>query len=145
MRPSPSLGVEQADAFNLRGHILQAAGSSDAAREYRRSLELFQDLEKGGADRLPSFHFRFGDLLANLGGFARTHLNNNDAQRLLDDGVSYYADLGVRSSRERPATAKGMLDTLRQAVSGFPPVRRDRLEQPIDALEQTVAPAPSRR
>ena len=145
VRPSPSLGIEQADAFNLRGHVLQSAASPEASREYRRSLDLYKDLEKGGADRLPGFHVRFGDLLANITTLATTQLNNADAQRLLDDAVSYYADLAVRSSGDRSATAKSMLETLRQVMSGLPPAQRDRLQRPIQTVEHAVTPAPSRR
>src|SRR6185295_914252 len=63
-RPAPSLGVEQADAHNLRGLILQSEGSGDAEREYRASFEAFAKL---ATDRdpppVPEFHLRFGDLL----------------------------------------------------------------------------------
>jgi tetratricopeptide (TPR) repeat protein len=146
VRPAPSLGIEQADAFNLRGRILQSEGAADAAREYRRSFDLFRDLEKGGADRLPGFHVRFGDLLANLAAFASTQLNSNDAQNLFDEAVRYYTDLGIRTSRDRSATARDILDTLRQTLSGLPATRRARWEQPIQALEHAVAPpAPSSR
>jgi tetratricopeptide (TPR) repeat protein len=145
VRPSPSLGIEQADAFNLRGHILQAAGSGDAAREYRQALDLYKDLERGGADRLPGFHQRFGDLLTNVASLASAQLNNGDAQRVFDDAVGYYADLGVRSSGDRPAIARGILDTLRQSLTGLPTVRRDGIERSLQPLENVVSPAPPRR
>ena len=63
-------GIEQADAFTLRGRILRSEGSPDAFREFQRSLDLFKDLERGGADRVPAFHERFGDLLLNIAALA---------------------------------------------------------------------------
>ena len=144
LRPSPSFGIEQADTFNLRGRILQDEGSAaEAIGEYRRSFDLFRDLEKGGVDRLPGFHIRFGDLLANLAMLAGTRPDNRDAQRLLDDAVGYYADLGVRSSRERAVAARNILDTLRQTISGLPPARRNQLEPSIQALENALAGSPA--
>ena len=140
VRPAPSLGIEQADAFSLRGHILEAEGSSDAAREYRRALDLFRDLEKGGGDRLPGFHVRFGDLLANLGSFASREPKNSEAQRLLDEAVGYYAELGIRYLKDRPATAKDILATLRQTASSLPPASRARWERPIQVLEDALNP-----
>jgi tetratricopeptide (TPR) repeat protein len=140
VRPAPSLGIEQADAFNLRGRVLEAEGSSEAAREYRRAFELFKDLERGGADRLPGFHVRFGDLLANLVGFASREQKNSEAQRLIDEAVGYYAELGIRYSSDRSTTARDILGTLRQTTSSLPPASRARWERPIQALEEALKP-----
>jgi tetratricopeptide (TPR) repeat protein len=146
VRPAPTLGIEQADTFNLRGRILQAEGSPDAIGQYRRALDLFRDLEKGAAERRGAFHLRFGDLLSNSASLAGTPLDNTDAQRLLDDEISYYADLGIRLSRDRPATARDILATLRQTIDSLPAVRRGRWQQAIQALENAVTvPAAARR
>jgi tetratricopeptide (TPR) repeat protein len=91
LMPAPSLGIEHADAHDLRGRILAAAQSPDAADAYAESLALFDALERDpAARRLTAFHQRFGDLLLNLailsrdGGSERSH-------RLLADAVGKYA------------------------------------------------------
>ena len=67
LRPAPSLGIEHADAHNLRGRILASAGSPEAESAFRESLQLFDELDHNPAARLlAAFHERFSDLLLNL-------------------------------------------------------------------------------
>jgi hypothetical protein len=90
--PAPSLGIEHADAHDLRGRILAAAGSPEAVNAYAESLRLFAELEHdAAARRLPAFHQRFGDLLLNLADLSRESGANDRSHRLLADAVARYA------------------------------------------------------
>jgi tetratricopeptide (TPR) repeat protein len=97
VRPAPSLGIELADAHNLRGRILQSEGSADAPAAYRRSLEIYQQLAGGGqVVRLPAFHLRFGDLLLNLAS-AQRERPRPEIKQILSDAVAFYTDAGRRA------------------------------------------------
>jgi hypothetical protein len=90
--PAPSLGIEHADAHDLRGRILAAAGSPEAVNAYAESLRLFAELEHdAAARRLPAFHQRFGDLLLNLADLSRESGANDRSHRLLAEAVARYA------------------------------------------------------
>jgi tetratricopeptide (TPR) repeat protein len=98
VRPAPSLGIEQADALNLRARILHSEGAPAAAAEYRGALTLFQSLANSeGAARHPAFHQRYADLLVNLSAFRRDR-PTGDSARLLSDAVSSYIDFGRRAT-----------------------------------------------
>jgi tetratricopeptide (TPR) repeat protein len=143
VRPAPTLGIEQADAYSLRGRILQDAGSPEAFREYQRSLDLFRDVESGGANRLPLFHLRFGDLLTNLATLAQSQPGRSDVSRLLDEAVGYYAELGIRTASD--GTAADVLENLRRALAILPQARRARWDRQLQTLEQVTTPAGSGR
>jgi tetratricopeptide (TPR) repeat protein len=71
--PAPSLGIEQADAQNLRGRLLQKRDERGALAAYEAALAIFERLAAGrGAGYSLPFHQRFDDLLLSLAGFART-------------------------------------------------------------------------
>jgi tetratricopeptide (TPR) repeat protein len=102
VRPAPSLGIEQADAHNLRGRILQSEGSPEAVGEYRQSIAIFESLASTNeAVGRPDFHLRFGDLLLNLASLRRERPNAAEGQRLLSDAIRSYVEYG------RKATASG--------------------------------------
>lgn len=90
LRPAPSLGIEHADAHNLRGRILASARSAEAESAYQESLKLFDELDRDpAARRLATFHQRFGDLLLNLAALAKD--GGSDRSRgLLADAVTHY-------------------------------------------------------
>jgi hypothetical protein len=114
VRPSPSLGIEQADAHNLRGRILQSDKSPEAVSEYRQSLAMFEDLAKTtDVNRLTEFHLRFGDLLLNLAALRREAPGGEQARNLLSDGFHYYTDLGRRT------IAAGSTDEARQIIDNL--------------------------
>ena len=155
MRPAPSLGIEQADAHNLRGRILQSERSPDAPREYRLSLELFTDLAKThDAGRRPEFHQRFGDLLMSLASYRRDRQNDDTARRLLYDGVTFYVDLGRRAlesvgTAELPsdvtAEVKDVLDNLSRLTPELTERDRAGATRPVQDLQkQFDASVPSR-
>jgi tetratricopeptide (TPR) repeat protein len=145
VRPAPTLGIEHADAYSLRGRILQSQASADVVRTYRQALDLFKAVEKGGADRLPGFHERFGDLLVNLASLVVAQPDNAETQRLFDDAAGYYADLGARIASIRADDARHILDNLQRAVAELPAARRRRWDRPILALQQAVPPTAESR
>ena len=116
-RPAPSLGIELADAHNLRGRILQSEGSPEAVKEYQDALKMFKDLEKThDADRLEAFHFRFGELLQSLASLSREGKERRAGEagrRVLSDALRYYVALGQKAlASSTPMTAKHVLDNL---------------------------------
>jgi tetratricopeptide (TPR) repeat protein len=93
-RPTASLGIELADAHNLRGRIFATAGSDSTTTEYARALRLYDALRQDrAARRLASFHERFGDLLDNLVDLSVGRRNGDDARRLLAEAVRLYVPL----------------------------------------------------
>ena len=97
-RPAPSLGIERADAHNLRGHILESRSATAALAEYQAALAAFEALATNlDVVHLPAFHRRFGDLLYNLGWLSREQPNLGAAGRLLADAVRAYVALGERA------------------------------------------------
>jgi tetratricopeptide (TPR) repeat protein len=103
VRPAASLGIELADAHNVRGRILQSAGAAGWPAAYRRSLEIYQQIERGGeATTLPAFHQRFGDLLLSLAA-AQQAAPKAEVRRVLTDAVAFYGDVGVRAVSARRA------------------------------------------
>ncbi len=123
VRPAPSLGIEQADAHNLRGRILQSEGSPAAAAEYRRALTVFQSLASTeDAARRPDFHQRYRDLLTNLTALRRERPTLDEPRRLLTDAVRSYIEFGGRGSatdpREAHAVLEGLSDIMPQLTDG---------------------------
>jgi tetratricopeptide (TPR) repeat protein len=140
-RPAPSLGVELADAHNLRAQILAGEMSPDAVAEYRQSLELFEALSRDPAARgLAAFHMRFGDLLLNLATRARTDPDGDTLRRLMTDALHRYVALGASSlAAGSRVNAQMVLDT----VSGLLPAldNRDRraIADAYTALDHQLA------
>lgn len=90
-RPAPSLGIEQADGHNLRASILEERSWREALPEYRRALQLYQNLAGDElAWHLPDFHDRFGDLMVNLAALASANQNVDDVRVLLTEAVNSY-------------------------------------------------------
>lgn len=95
--PAPSLGIERADAHNLRGRLLQARDPHGALAEYRQALEGFEKLwQNRTAHYLAPVHQRYQDFLINLAHLSR---DNQDAavHALLMRAVTGYLDLAQRS------------------------------------------------
>jgi tetratricopeptide (TPR) repeat protein len=117
--PAPSLGIEQADAYNLRGYILQSRGSPEATTNYRRSLTLFETLaRKSNVVQRPEFHRRFGDLLQNLAGLRRSR-HDAAAQGLLRDAVEFYAALGRNAAA---AGSRSVVERVADNLSSLMPL-----------------------
>jgi tetratricopeptide (TPR) repeat protein len=97
-RPAPSLGVERADAHNLRGHILETRSLPDALAEYRLALGAFADLAQSiETVRLADFHLRFGDLLHNLALLSAAQPVRAEPRALLHQAVNAYVSIGERA------------------------------------------------
>jgi hypothetical protein len=118
-KPAPSLGIEQADAVNLRARILESRGWREARPEYERSLEMFKRLERDPEARVqPEFHQRFGDLLVNLAGLARQNQGVAEARQLLNSAVkSYLATAGRIVKSGGPDEAQSVLDAMQKLSS----------------------------
>jgi hypothetical protein len=90
-RPAPSLAIDEADAHNLRGWILEERDWRQAIEEYRTALEQYRRLvDDDLAWRLQPLHRRFGDLLHNLTYLSARPASPADARLLLDDALSTY-------------------------------------------------------
>ena len=114
-RPAPRLGIEQADAHTVRGRILELRGSPDqAAKEYQRALERFEDLVKApNVSRRSDFNERFGDLLLKLASLSRERPENIEARHALADALGFYAELWRQDDRAGSAAdAQTRLDNL---------------------------------
>jgi tetratricopeptide (TPR) repeat protein len=94
--PAPSLGVEQADAHNLRGQLLETRDVRAAVAEYDAALGIFQRLSQSAARYSQSFDERYGDLLLSLARLGRV---SPDAavHALLVRAVTSYVDVARRS------------------------------------------------
>jgi tetratricopeptide (TPR) repeat protein/energy-coupling factor transporter ATP-binding protein EcfA2 len=141
VRPAPSLGIEQADAHNLRGRILQSEGSPDAVTEYRAALKLFEDLASTeDVTRLEAFHLRFGDLLQNLASLSREAKNrqSDDGRRVLLEAVGYYVDLGRALGSATPDQAKLVLDNLMSLMPQLTDADRARVLPAVSALQRDL-------
>ena len=112
-RPAPSLGVEIADAHNLRGRILAAQGSEDALGEYADALHMFERLATAHATHQPpEFHLRYGDLLINLAAFSHDR-NGAGARKLLTQALGRYLQMADRSvSAGALVDARAAIDNL---------------------------------
>jgi tetratricopeptide (TPR) repeat protein len=118
-RPAPRLGIDRADAYNVRGRIMESQGVPAAVKEYRQSLALFQRLQTDPrAWSLPEFHVRFVDLLVNLAWLTRAHPNAADPRRLLADAMGSYLTIarGITESGT-PADARNVLENFPRALS----------------------------
>jgi tetratricopeptide (TPR) repeat protein/energy-coupling factor transporter ATP-binding protein EcfA2 len=90
--PAPSLAIEQADAHNLRGWLVQRSNPRAALAEYREALGLFERMwQDRSAHYSAPAHQRYQDLLLNLARFA-SGSQNTDVHALLTRAVTAYLD-----------------------------------------------------
>lgn len=117
-RPAPALGVELADANDLRARILDAASAPAAGEAYARSLDLFEPLlDDPAAVRLPDFHVRFADLLLNLAARPRAAPEAPALRRRLVAALQAYLALGDRSlAGGAPGTAQRVVEGVAQVL-----------------------------
>ncbi len=91
--PAPSLAIEQADAHNLRGRLVQASDPRAALAEYREAFNLFERMwQDRSAHYSAPAHQRYQDLLLNLARFASAS-RNEDVHALLTRAVTAYLDV----------------------------------------------------
>jgi tetratricopeptide (TPR) repeat protein len=145
-RPAPSLGIEQADAHNLRGRLMQSS-PADATNQYRQSLELFKRVARiPEATRRPDFHLRVGDLLLNLATLCRDRQDTDDARRVLSEAVDFYVALGRKAAADRNhVEARTVLENLSLLMSELSERDRRAFTPIYQNLQQIVADQPSTR
>lgn len=124
-RPAPSVGIERADSYNLRGRILHGGRASDAVAQYRRALDLYIALARDEETRgFPEFHQRTGDLLVNMALLGAERPRVAGSAGLLEDGLRFYVGLMARAAESgTPAEARSVLDTvarLTPELTGMP-------------------------
>jgi tetratricopeptide (TPR) repeat protein len=141
VRPAPSLGIEQADARNLRARILHSEGSPAAAGEYREALRLFQSLADTEAARHPALNQRYADLLVNLAAF-RHDRPNPESARLLSDAVLSYVDFGRQSTAAGTQQGRAVLEGLSQVLPLLNESDRKAFMQPYAQLQREVEAGP---
>jgi tetratricopeptide (TPR) repeat protein len=139
VRPAPSLGIERADAHNLRGRILQSDGSPDAIAEYREALTLFQALARTDeAAGHPDFHMRYGDLLTNLAALRREQPDRDEPRRLLGDAVATYVEFGRRQRDGRATEAAPVAEALGRLLPELNDADRAAFTDSYDELRKQV-------
>ena len=138
--PAPSLGIEQADAHNLRGQILQVRDARAAVTEYQDALVIFEKLGKDPtARRSASFHQRYDDLLLSLARFGQ---QSRDAgvHALLKRAVSAYLGLAEASlTSSSTADARLVLDNVSRLLPELPEADRVILVKTYQALADKMA------
>jgi tetratricopeptide (TPR) repeat protein len=102
--PAPSLGIEQADAHNVRGQLLQPRAPAEALAEYRQALVIYESRWRNStAHYLTQAHVRFQDLLLNLARFGRDS-RDPAVRALLLRAITGYLDMAQASLESGSAT-----------------------------------------
>ena len=139
-RPAPSLGIERADAHNLRGQILAEHSLEEAVQEYRRSVDQFRELASDEITwHLPDYHLRFGDLLVALAALCRESPNVEDARPLLMEALKSYQAVAERIvASGSTAEARYVLDTLARVLPELADRDRSSMAAAYPALEEKL-------
>lgn len=125
--PAPSLAIEQADAHNLRGKLLQSKDSRAAVGEYRQAFDLFQKVWRDTTARYSApAHQRYEDFLLNLVRFDNAH-PDADVHALLMRALIAYLDFGNASlTAGSSADARLVVDNVSNVLPQLP--ARDQAE-----------------
>lgn len=121
-RPAPSLSVERADSYTLRGSILQRGDPSAALAQYRQALDIYRRTQaQGSLTRLTEFHLRFGDLIVNLAYLLRERPDAAGGRQVLSEALNFYLSLArqVSASGSR-GEARAVLETLAYVLPLLP-------------------------
>ncbi len=139
--PAPSLGIEQADAHNLRARLLQAQAPRAALAEYRTAFDLFERLWRDRTTRYAApVHQRYQDFLLNLARFARDS-HDGDVHALARRAVMAYLDFGEGSlAAGSVADARFVVDNVSSLLPQLPPSDREAV---IDAHRSLQAKLPA--
>jgi tetratricopeptide (TPR) repeat protein len=138
--PAPSLSIEQADAHNLRGQLMQAQDPRGALAEYRQALEIYQSRWRDHtAHNVARVHERYQDFLLNLARFGRNS-RAPEVHALLLGAIHGYLDQG-QASLESGSVANTRL--VLENVSNLLPelAERDRaaIMKPLRTLQESMA------
>jgi tetratricopeptide (TPR) repeat protein len=139
-RPAPSLAIERADAYTLRGMILEAQRADEAYEAFETALALFGELQESPrAVRMQAFHTRFGDLLLHLAALGRDPAATERGRRLLTQAVTQYADLAHRLIAADGALHAGVItETLTAVIPELEGPNRVRLLAIEEQLRRTT-------
>jgi tetratricopeptide (TPR) repeat protein len=145
-RPAPALVIEQADAHNLRGRLLDAEGSQDAIDEYRVALQTYTALYRGiDPASLGDFHLRFGDLLLNLAASRQAHRGADGAARIWSDAIKFYLSLGQQAvAANARGEAQNILANLTRLEPFLSGSDRQALSATMEALQRTAGSSAGR-
>jgi len=138
--PAPSLGIEQADAHNLRGRLLQAQDPREALAEYRQALELYESRWRDQtAHNLTRVHERYQDFLLNLARFGRDS-RDPAPHALLLRAITGYLDL-AQASLESGAVAdtRLVLENVSNLLPELTEPDRTTIMKPLRTLEEGLA------
>ena len=143
VRPAPSLGIEQADARNLRARILHSQGSPEAEAAYGEALVHFQTLANSDeASRHHAFHQRYVDFLVNLTALRRDRPNADAPRQLLSDAVRSYIEFGRRGRPAGSPIDPAVIDGLSQVMSLLTEAERKAFTQRYSELQTPTEAAP---
>ena len=136
-QPAPSLSVERADSYNLRGRIEHGERPAEALEHFRQAFEAYRgSVVYEQIVGLPEFHLRFGDLLANVAYFAMERPPSAEAQRLLADATAFYVEIARRAADEAtPGQARRVLETLETVLMVLPDGARREADVAFRELE----------
>ena len=140
-RPAPSLGIERADAHNLRALILAERQPDAALAEYERAVDDFERLARDPyASRLAEFHLRFGELLLNLSDLTDRGAKLGRGRALLARAVGgYLARTAAAFDAGSVADAPAALENVAQLLPELPEPERSRITKSYEALRDRVA------
>ncbi|HEY7373120.1 MAG TPA: tetratricopeptide repeat protein, partial [Polyangia bacterium] len=121
-RPAAFLGIERADAHNLRARIVQATQPAIAIDDYRQSLERYREVERAlDSASLTEFHNRFDDFLVNLASLRQQVPADDAVRKLLTDALTFYVARGRTAvSAGSRSEAQTVVDNLTRLVPQLP-------------------------
>jgi tetratricopeptide (TPR) repeat protein len=138
--PAPSLVIEQADAENLRGQLLQRRDERAALAAYERAFRIFERLWTSRTPRYSApLHKRYDDLLYQLVAFARM---SREAQThtLLVKALSAYIDFGVSSLQSgTPGDARAVVENISNLLPYLTDADRAAVNRSYEALKDAAA------
>ena len=138
--PAPSLSIEQADAHNVRGRVLQAQDTRAALAEYRQALAIYESRWRHHtAHSATRVHERYQEFLLNLARFSRE--SPDPAVRvLLLRAVNGYLELAqVSLASDRVEDTRVFLENLSTLLPELSEQDRTTISQPLRSLEERLA------
>ena len=138
--PAPSLGVEQADAHNVRGHLLQAQDPRGALAEYREALEIYESRWRDhSAHNVTTVHQRYQDFLLNLAHLGRDS-RDPAVHALLVRAITGYLDFAQARLESGAVTdTRLVLENVSNLLPELTERDRTTIMKPLQTLQARVA------
>ena len=138
--PAPSLAIEQADAHNLRGRLLQSKDSRAALAEYRAAFDMFGRLWRDTTTHYSApVHQRYQDFLFNLARLARER-DEAEVHALLVRAATAYLGFGEASLTPTSAgDARLVVDGISMLLAELPDRDRAEIVKRQRALESKLS------